>query len=112
MTGDYNIRRGCGASVCNCTGACMRPPLNTNQVWEWTKDYQPKIENGYIIIQPVAKGYQCGSCGAKFEFGQTYGFVCGSTVCPMGAGPTICNTTNTAGTDGNNTLTITSVTGQ
>ena len=29
------------------------------------------------------KGQQCGQCGMKFDYGQTYGYYCGHQSCPM-----------------------------
>ncbi len=37
--------------------------------------------------QPAKKGRQCGLCGMKFDYGQTYGFCCGNNNCPTGHGP-------------------------
>lgn len=33
------------------------------------------------------KGKQCGKCGAKFDYGQAYGFCCPHNDCPAGWGP-------------------------
>ena len=49
----------------------------------------------YDFMQPYAtmdkpkrkKGSQCGQCGMKFDYGQTYGYSCGHKDCPMGHGP-------------------------
>ena len=49
----------------------------------------------YDFVNPYAtlekpkrkKGSQCGRCGMKFEYGQTYGYSCGFNDCPMGHGP-------------------------
>ena len=38
-------------------------------------------------MPPKKKGSQCGECGMKFDYGQTYGFCCGNNNCPMGWGP-------------------------
>lgn len=33
-------------------------------------------------------GSQCGECGAKFDYGKAYGFVCGNQRCPVQMKPT------------------------
>ena len=47
------------------------PPLPANHTFTWTA--------------PPPKGRQCGECGMKFEYGQSYGYHCPSQRCPTGA---------------------------
>jgi hypothetical protein len=42
---------------------------------------------GSLEAKAPKRGSQCGECGVKFEYGQTYGYSCGSYRCPMGVGP-------------------------
>ena len=40
-------------------------------------DFIPPLYSG-----AVKKGVQCGECGIKFDYGQTYGFCCQNPKCP------------------------------
>lgn len=62
----------------------------------------PKIvpDPQYELIEPRPKkrGRQCGECGMKFEYNQSYAHCCAMMDCPMGWGPGAGNyTTLTAG---------------
>lgn len=44
--------------------------------------------DGYIIVpkktpEQLAKGQQCGECGARFDFGRAYSYVCYNNRCPL-----------------------------
>lgn len=45
-------------------------------------DFTPPLPKQGAGRQP--KGRQCGECGMKFEYGQSYGFCCPNTRCPTG----------------------------
>lgn len=45
-------------------------------------DFTPPLPKVGEIQRP--KGRQCGECGMKFEYGQSYGFCCPNTRCPTG----------------------------
>lgn len=46
-------------------------------------------DSNYVFIEPrpdpaqAKMGVQCGECGIKFEFGQSYGYCCPHNNCPM-----------------------------
>lgn len=53
-------------------------------------DFIPPLQTS-----PMKKGTQCGECGMKFEYGQSYGFYCGNLRCPTQLKATYSNTITT-----------------
>jgi hypothetical protein len=44
-------------------------------------------DDGYIVVperrQNAIKGYKCGKCGMRFDYGKAYGYYCPDFGCPI-----------------------------
>lgn len=47
-------------------------------------DFTPPLPPKEDIYANPKRGRQCGECGMKFEYGSSYGYVCGNSRCPTG----------------------------
>jgi hypothetical protein len=46
--------------------------------------FEPDPNYELVEYDPPKRGRQCGKCGSKFNFGESWGFCCTSVDCPMG----------------------------
>lgn len=62
------------------TGPFVLKSIVRDDHYEWV-DPLPPPPSGVVVTN---KGRQCGQCGIRFDYDQTYGFRCGHPRCPTG----------------------------